>query len=121
MKILLAGPGTGKTTSIKKIINDQFRNAAAIRVVSFTNATVNDLQESFKDSKNISCSTLHSLALQLNHLQEVQIISRDEEKVLVQLSTKLNIGYEVVRGLLNCITFDAMIEGCAAFIKANPV
>jgi superfamily I DNA/RNA helicase len=63
MKILLAGPGTGKTTKIKQIIVDEFPNAEKIKVISFTNATVNDLAESFSQNQSVSCSTLHSFAL----------------------------------------------------------
>ncbi|MDQ6757491.1 MAG: AAA family ATPase [Bacteroidota bacterium] len=69
MKILLAGPGTGKTTKIKSIIAEQYANAEKIKVISFTNATVNDLTENFNNHQNVSCSTLHSFALGLNHLQ----------------------------------------------------
>jgi superfamily I DNA/RNA helicase len=45
MKILLVGPGTGKTTNIKSIIEGQ-SDPSKILVLSFTNATVEDLKAS---------------------------------------------------------------------------
>ena len=66
MKILLAGPGTGKTTKVKKIISEEYPKAEKINVLSFTNATVNDLTESFNQNPKVACSTLQSFALKLN-------------------------------------------------------
>lgn len=40
MKILLAGPGAGKTTKIISIIDHDFSDAKNILVLSFTNAWV---------------------------------------------------------------------------------
>ncbi len=45
MKILLAGPGTGKTTNIGNIIKGK-GSLDGILVISFTNATVEDLKKS---------------------------------------------------------------------------
>jgi superfamily I DNA/RNA helicase len=45
MKILLAGPGTGKTTNIKNIIQSK-PNLDGVLIISFTNATVEDLKKS---------------------------------------------------------------------------
>ena len=121
MKILLAGPGTGKTTKIKKIIADEFPKAEKIKVVSFTNATVKDLTESFSQNESVSCSTLHSFALKLNHLPEVHIIdNKIEFKILSSLSTKLEIDFPTICEFVRCITFDGMIASCVSFIKANP-
>src|SRR3972149_1238542 len=52
MKILLAGPGTGKTTKVKTIIDGQYAGVKDILVLSFTNATVNDLIKSFSNYEN---------------------------------------------------------------------
>jgi superfamily I DNA/RNA helicase len=121
MKILLAGPGTGKTTKIEKIISDEFSKAERINVISFTNETVNYLKEKFNHNQNISCSTLHSFALKLNHLPELHIIdNKIESKILLSLSRRLEIDFTTVCEFVRCITFDGMIAKCVAFIKANP-
>lgn len=120
MKILLAGPGTGKTTKIKSLIAEQFPDANSIKVISFTNATVNDLTESFAQHQNVSCSTLHSFALGLNHLPELHILLKEEEDAVISLSTKVGIEFADLCELIKCITFDGMIKQCVSFIKANP-
>lgn len=121
MKILLAGPGTGKTTKIKAIIADEFSKAEKIKVLSFTNATVKDLTESFIENKSVSCSTLHSFALKLNHLSKVHIVdNKDESKIISSLSTKLEIDFATICEFIRCITYDGMIASCVSFVKANP-
>lgn len=119
MKILVAGPGTGKTTRVKEIINNGYESSN-VQVLSFTNATVNDLTDSFKDYSNVSCSTLHSYALKINHLPELHILDDSEIKTLKKLSEKLEIDFDTICSLLQCITFDNMIKGCISFIKGNP-
>lgn len=121
MKILLAGPGTGKTTKIKKIISSEYPSAKNIRVISFTNATVDDLDGSFSSNPNISCSTLHSLAFKLNHLPDLSVISKDEEKIISSLSKKVNIDFVPLCEYLKCITYRGMIQSCVAFIQVNPI
>ena len=121
MKILLAGPGTGKTTKIKTLIAEDYAKAEKIKVISFTNATVNDLTESFGDNPNVFCSTLHKFALTLNHLPELHIIDNSiEKKILLALSDKIEIDFLTLCGQVKCITFDEMISSCVSFIKANP-
>ena len=56
MKILLAGPGTGKTTKVKEIINKNFKDST-VQVISFTNATIDYLTKSFKKYKNVKANT----------------------------------------------------------------
>lgn len=120
MKILLAGPGTGKTTKIKSIIDTEYAGTSRIKVISFTNATINDLTESFNGYTNVSCSTLHSFALGLNHLPELHILIPEEEKILEYLSHKIDIPLLTIYELLKCITFEGMIHQCVSFINANP-
>lgn len=121
MKILLAGPGTGKTTKVKSIIAEDYSKATNIKVISFTNATVRDLTESFNQNANVSCSTLHSFALRLNHLPDLHIIDNNiENKIILSLSNKLDINFATVFEFIRCITFDGMIVSCVGFIKANP-
>lgn len=120
MKILLAGPGTGKTTKIKQIIAEEFSEAKRINVISFTNATVNDLTQSFNQNANVTCLTLHSFALQLNHLPNLHIIdNKIEQKIIQTFSNKLDIDFATLCEITRCITFDAMIASCVSFIKAN--
>lgn len=68
MKILLAGPGTGKTTNIQKIIEEK-QDPSLVLVISFTNATVDDLKKSLvlKGVKEECCMTLHKFAVKYNH------------------------------------------------------
>ncbi len=121
MKILLAGPGTGKTDKIKSIIRSDYLNANNILVLSFTNATINDLKDSFKDFNNVRCYTLHSYALKINHLPTIHVLdSFFEIPIIQQLAEKLQIDFDAFCGLLQCITFSKMIEKCIDFINANP-
>ncbi len=119
MKILLSGPGTGKTTKVKTIIKKDYPEAL-VQVISFTNATINDLTESFKTFDNVKCSTLHSFALKINHLPELHILNDLETKLLNNLEQKIGIPFLTICDLLKCITFDRMIESCLSFLKRNP-
>lgn len=119
MKILLSGPGTGKTTKVKTIIKNDYPEAL-VQVISFTNATINDLTESFKGFLNVKCSTLHSYALKINHLPELHILNDLETKLLNSLSQKIEIPFLTLCDLLKCITFERMIESCLSFLKRNP-
>ncbi|MBI5953202.1 MAG: ATP-dependent helicase [Chloroflexi bacterium] len=121
MKMLLAGPGTGKTTKVKTIIKENYLDAENILVLSFTNATVNDLTESFADHKNISCYTLHSYALVINHLIHRHILDDfHETSILERYSAAHDIEFEKLCYFLNCITFDEMIISCQKFLVSNP-
>jgi len=122
MKILLAGPGTGKTTKIKTLIKEQYANAENILVLSFTNATVNDLTESFVDYPNVRCFTLHSYALIINHLNDYHILDDTyETPILSRFAENYNIEFSKICYFFHCITFDGMIKECSAFLKSNPV
>ena len=120
--MLLAGPGTGKTTKIKTIIKNEYANANNILVLSFTNATVNDLTSSFNDWPNVKCYTLHSYSLKINHLSDYHILDNKIEKpILEKYAKSLKINFSDLCLLFRCITFDDMIKKCHAFIKSNPV
>ena len=122
MKILLAGPGTGKTSRVKEIIATDYPAAERILVLSFTKATVRDLTSSFADHPNVECFTLHGYALKINHLKNRYILDgRREEYVLSDLAAAIDIDFSFFCEQLDCITFDAMITECFAFLKANPV
>ncbi|MHB1196339.1 MAG: UvrD-helicase domain-containing protein [Lutibacter sp.] len=120
MKILVAGPGTGKTTKIKKLIDSDFSKAKKILVLSFTNATVNDLTNSFEKYPNVQVNTLHSYALKINHLPELHILEKFEIFALRRISKKLKIDFDTICKITGCITFDNMVAGCTIFIESNP-
>lgn len=121
MKILLAGPGTGKTTKVKTIIKNDYAQARNILVLSFTNATINDLKGSFSDFENVNCYTLHSYALKINHLPALHVL-RDfsEISIIEKYAGKLKISFDELCSFLGCVTFLSMIKKCIQFIKANP-
>ena len=121
MRLLLAGPGTGKTTGVKGIIDDEFAEASRILVLSFTNATVGDLTTSFMDRPEVDCHTLHGYALRINHLTDYHVLdSSREAKYLNNLAGSLDVSFQFLCHQLHCITFDAMISECLQFLKNNP-
>lgn len=124
-KMILAGPGTGKTT---KVVNDflsKRSDLSKVLVLSFTNATINDLLKSFLD-KNIpingsNCMNLYQYALKVNFSTgNNQVLSDPEDKCLASYSKKLNIDPLELHRLLDCLTFREMITNCVNFIKNNP-
>lgn len=121
MKVLLAGPGTGKTTKVKTLIKEQYKDCKNILVLSFTNATVNDLTESFSDNPNVRCYTLHSYALIINHLKNLHILDDVlETPILKHLSEKCEFEFDKLCYFFRCMTFDGMIQSCLDFLKDNP-
>lgn len=123
-KILLAGPGTGKTTKIKEIIKS-YPESSKILVLSFTNATINDLLDNFsKENINITnedCMTLHKFALKINHLKGIHILNLKEEEYLMDYANKLSMGFDEICRILDCITFERMIIECSNFVSNNKV
>lgn len=121
MDILLAGPGTGKTTKVKSIIKENYSQKDNILVLSFTNATVNDLREDFKGYKNVKCFTLHSYALKINHLPQLHVLSDNNEIIAIKYyADKLKISISEMCSMVDCITFDDMIYKCVDFLDNNP-
>ncbi len=122
MKILLAGPGTGKTTGIKELIEELYGAAERILVLSFTNATVDDLRDSFSEYDQLECSTLHSYAMQINPETNLYITDgKIENDILKAYAKSLDLEFDFLCDQLGCITFDRMISKCADFLEANPV
>jgi len=120
MKVLLAGPGTGKTTNIRGIIDKEYSDAKSILILSFTNATVNDLNDSFENYDNVKCRTLHSYALSVNPIDNFHILHQVEIKSLEKLSNKIGVDFNIICEQLRCTTFSNMISVCSSFIKSNP-
>ena len=124
-KLLLAGPGTGKTTRVKEIVKDALRKNPKTRllVLSFTNATINDLlQELAEDGVTAkNCMTLHRFALKVNHNSEKYILANKvEEKIVKDFAEKLEVNLPTFCELMSCITFSQMISDCVDFIDNNP-
>lgn len=121
MKVLLAGPGTGKTTNIRGIIDHEYSEAKSILVLSFTNATVNDLNDSFATYDNVRSRTLHSYALSINPINNFHILHQTEIRFLEKLSNQIEVDFNTICEQLKCTTFSNMISACSSFIKSNPV
>ncbi len=121
MKILLAGPGTGKTTSIQRIISEK-TDPARVLVISFTNATVEELKKSLA-AKGISednCMTLHKFAVKYNHDKSRHVLETKEKSELIQIASQTQIDFVDLCNFLSTTTFDQMIERFAGYAKANP-
>lgn len=119
MNILIAGPGTGKTTNIKNIVSEDGKK---FLVLSFTNATVKDLQSSLAE-KGVSednCMTLHKFAVKYNHDQSRHILLPKEVDELKKIEKGAGINFEALCDFLQCTTFDQMIERFVTFAKNNP-
>jgi superfamily I DNA/RNA helicase len=121
VRLLLAGPGTGKTTRIKSIIDAEFADAHNILVLSFTNATVNDLRRDLRQYTAIDCCTLHSYALRINPLGDRYVMDKKVELPIVEkLAKDLDVDFTFLCEILGCISFDAMVSECLRFLGANP-
>jgi len=106
MKILLAGPGTGKTTRIKDLIKVDYTSARNILVLSFTNATVTDLTKKFSDNPNVRCYTLHTYALIINHLNNFHILEdKTEASILQSLAKKFEVELNQLSDFFKCRTY----------------
>lgn len=123
-KILVAGPGTGKTTKIKEIFTS-YGSPAKVLILSFTNATVLDLLGEFKKCNlpidGESCLTLHKFALKINHLLNFHILNDTEKDILLDLAKRLAVTPQILMESLSTITFDMMIDSSSDFIKNNAI
>lgn len=120
MKILLAGPGTGKTTKIQELV-DRLGGGDRCLVLSFTNATVNDLLQSLS-SKGISegnCMTLHKFAVKYNHDISRHTLFPEEEFILKHVAEQIGMSFSDLCDYLHATTFDQMIDRFVLFAKAN--
>lgn len=121
MKILLAGPGTGKTTNISKIIQDK-GDLDGVLVISFTNATVEDLKKSLTKIglSESNCMTLHKFAVKYNHDKTRHVLDALEIAELSQISKGTEIGFGELCDFYSATTFDQMIGRFVSYAKANP-
>lgn len=121
MKVLLAGPGTGKTTNIKNIISEH-GDGSRFLILSFTNATVEDLQTSLGEQgvTASNCMTLHKFAVKYNHDRTRHVLLRREEEILNTIVKGTDIEFDRLCDFLSCTTFDQMIIRFVDFAKSNP-
>lgn len=121
MKILLAGPGTGKTTSISKIIQSK-KDISTVLIISFTNATVEDLKKSLSSiGLPIENSmTLHKFAVKYNHDKSRHVLDLIEEGELKKIAKATGIIFNNLCDFLSATTFDQMIARFVSYAKSNP-
>ena len=121
MNILLAGPGTGKTTNIKEIISS-CGDGSRFLVLSFTNATVKDLQYKLSDQgiTESNCMTLHKFAVKYNQDNSRHVLFQKEINELCQISKGAKIEFSNLCDFLKCTTFDQMIERFVEYARSNP-
>jgi DNA helicase-2/ATP-dependent DNA helicase PcrA len=121
MKILLAGPGTGKTTNIKNIIQSK-SNLDSVLIISFTNATVEDLKKSLIPIgvSPENCMTLHKFAVKYNHDKSRHVLENIESNELKKISKQTQIGFSQLCDFLSATTFDQMIGRFVGYAKSNP-
>ncbi len=124
-KMILAGPGTGKTT---KVVNEFLKGRTSfddVLILSFTNATIKDLLKSFSDNGLVisksNCMTLHQYALKINFMtNRNHILNEEEEKCFEMYSKKTGINIKDFHYFFDCLSFEEMIINCSNFIKNNP-
>lgn len=120
MKILLAGPGTGKTSKIRSLVQGK-GDGSKVLILSFTNATIDDLNRKLGDvgvsEKN--CMTLHKFAVKYNHDRSRHVLLNKEIEELEQISKSTSIGFPELCDFLTCTTFNQMIDRFVAYAKTN--
>lgn len=123
MKMLLAGPGTGKTTRIKEIVGAY--EGRSFLILSFTNATVTDLLDSLATGKTgiskRNCMTLHAYALRIVGHSNECVLDDFEETIAAKRAEKFQMSLNDFCRAFDCITFDQMIEKATSFIRDNEV
>ena len=104
IKILVAGPGTGKTTKFIELIS-QFKTPDNLLVISFTNTTVNQLRKDIKKGGIIipeeKCTTLHRLALRIASPGKQYILTDKELGIVMNDAKRLDQEYEKICEKLN--------------------
>lgn len=122
--VLVAGPGTGKTSKIIERIN-KLENTDNLLVISFTNATVKQLRKDIKNraGKELAddkCTTLHKLALRLASADKQYVLTEKELGLIQRDSKCLGSNYEQICEILNCKDFNQVIRKAINHLKTNP-
>lgn len=120
MKILLAGPGTGKTSKIKSLVQGS-GDGTNVLILSFTNTTVGDLQKKLADTgvTEQNCMTLHKFAVKYNHDKSRHVLLNKEISELQQIAESTTIPFDDLCNFLSCTTFTQMIDRFVSYAKAN--
>lgn len=123
--VLVAAPGTGKTTKIISKIKT-LSDPSALIAISFTNSTVRKLRADIKRKAGIEisddkCTTLHALALRLASAEKHYVVTEKEMEMLQNDSKKSDISYEDICIRLKCKDFNQVIHHAIEFISRNPV
>jgi len=87
--MLAAGPATGKSTCVKGILDREFAGASRILVLSFTNATVNDLRREFEECQALDCCTHHDHAMSIDPLGDRYVLDTKTELPLVEEAARM--------------------------------
>jgi len=121
--MLLAGPGTGKTTRIKEIVGAYA--GKSFLILSFTNATIRDLLDGFEAEKAVinegNCMTLHAYALGIVGHSTECVLDETDKTAAAKCATKYQTSLDDFCRVFECMTFDQMIEKATAFIRDNEV
>lgn len=120
MKVLLAAPGTGKTTKISSLIKGK-ENPQSILILSFTNATINDLLRDLGSAgiTDQNCMTLHKFAVKYNHDKFRYVLNRLEIDKLEYVANGVEKSFNELCDFLSVTTFDQMIERFVSYAKHN--
>ena len=109
----LAGPGTGKSFSFKRIVkSNEFKNKR-ILVLSFINKLIDDLKIDFEEFSNVEVSTLHSFAMQEYSKRTKNKVELDEslDKIISADYSLINTeGYDFEKALHSGALADDKIE-----------
>ncbi len=117
--ILLAGPGTGKTSKIKSLL--MRLEPKKTLILSFTNATVDDLLGDLKDygiTKD-QCMTLHKFSLKKNVADEKHVLLQNEKKIVERICKRIGIGYDKMCSFLEVTDFNLMLREFYDFARTN--
>lgn len=120
MKVLLAAPGTGKTTKISSLIKGK-ENPQSILILSFTNATINDLLRDLGSAgiTDQNCMTLHKFAVKYNHDKFRYVLNKLEIDKLEYIAAGTAKSFNELCDFLSVTTFDQMIERFVSYAKHN--
>lgn len=104
--LVLAGPGTGKSTTLAKraayLVDNKKIDPEKIYLLSFTNASTEDLKnKSSKLSPKINVGTIHGLANDIAKFTEKYFISSKYDDLLILSDTYPKKGYKELKPILD--------------------